>query len=73
MKVISDHLCCDQITLSMWSHADYMILSGVHLDLHPVTGIRARSMDLFVIAVDLGWDSSKIISLIAQSRRLESD
>ena len=79
MKVISDHLCCehvdegDQITLSMWSRADYMILSGVHLDLRPVTGIRARSMDPFVIAVDPGWDSSEIISLVAQSRRLESD
>ena len=79
VKVISNHLCCeytdkgDQITLSLWSHADYMILSGVCLDLCPMTGIRARSMDSFVITVDLRWDSSKIISLVAQPRRLESD
>ena len=79
MKVINNYLCCehadqgDQITLSIWSHADYMILSRVHLDLHPITGIRARSMDPLVIAADPGWDSSRIISLITQSCRLESD
>ena len=59
----------DQINLSVGSHAYHMVIKVVRSDLRPITGIRARSMDPFVNAVDRDGivNSVKFISLISQT------
>ena len=59
----------DQINLSIGSYAYHMMIKVVHSDLHPITGIRARSMDPFVNAVDRDGivNSVKFISPISQT------
>ena len=59
----------DQINLSVGSRAYHMMIKVVDSDLCPITGIRARSVDPFVNAVDQDGivNSVKFISLISQT------
>ena len=59
----------DQINLSVGSHVYHMMIKVVRSDLRSITGIRARSMDPFVNAVDRDGivNSVKFISPISQT------